>query len=365
MKIPLVDLKTQYSSIKEEIDSAIKEIIENSVFVLGEKLEQFENEFAEFCGVRYAVGTGSGTSALHLSLTALNIGAGDEVITVPNTFIATPETISHCGAEIKFVDINENSYTIDASRIENAITDKTKAVIPVHLYGQPADMDSINEIAKKYNLKVIEDAAQAHGAEYKEKRVGSLGDTACFSFSPGKNLGAYGDAGIITTNNKEIAEKIKLLRNHGRKEKNIHIVEGYNYRMDTLQAAVLSVKLKHLNRWNEKRRKNAGLYNDFLSDNKIITPKEMSYVKHVYHIYCIRSKQRDEIKEKLNKNNIAAEIHYPLPLHLQPAYKRLNYKKGNFPVTEKISEEILSLPVYPELTEEQIKNISNVIKNQI
>ncbi len=363
MKIPLLDLKAQYLSIKEEIDSAIRDVIEDSSFIFGDKLEKFEQKFAEFCGVRFAVGTSSGTSALHLALIACNIGSGDEVITVPNTFIATAEAISCCGAKVKFVDIDEKHYNMDVSKIEAAISEKTKAIIPVHLYGQPADMDTINEIAKKYNLKVIEDAAQAHDSEYKKRRVGSLGDAACFSFFPSKNLGAFGDAGIVTTNNKDIAEKVKLLRNHGRKEKNIHIVEGYNYRMDTMQASILLVKLKYISDWTDKRRINAKLYNNFLSDSDVIIRGEMSYAKHVYYVYCVRLKNRDEIREKLKVNNIATGIHYPIPLHLQPAYKKLKFKKGDFPVTEKVSEEILSLPVYPELTEDKIKFVSELIKD--
>jgi len=363
VQIPLVDLKAQYLSIKEEIDNAIKEVIESSSFILGEKLEKFEREFAEFCGVRFAIGTSSGTTALHLALLGLDIGKNDEVITVPNTFIATAEAISHSGARVRFVDIDERSYTIDIEKIESAVNERTKAIIPVHLYGQPADMDPIGEIARKYNLKVIEDAAQAHNGEYKNRRIGSLGDEGCFSFFPAKNLGAYGDAGIVVTNDKDVAENVKLLRNHGRKEKNIHIIEGYNYRMDEIQAAILSVKLKYLNDWTNKRRNNAYLYNDLLSGSEIIIPEEMGYAKHVYHIYAIRAKNRNEIREKLKKNNISTGIHYPVSLHLQPSYNYLNYKKGDFPVTENISSEIFSLPIYPELTEKQIKFISELIKN--
>ena len=362
MKIPLVDLKSQYLSIKDEIDCAIKEVIENSSFILGKELEKFENDFASFCNVKFAIGTSSGTTALHLALFTLGLGKNDEVITVPNTFIATSEAISHCGANVKFVDVNERSYTIDVQKIENAINKRTKAIIPVHLYGQSADMDPILEISKRYNLKVIEDAAQAHNGEYKNRRVGSLGDIACFSFFPSKNLGAYGDAGMIVTNDGEIAEKVRLLRNHGRKEKDLHIIEGYNYRMDTLQAVILSVKLKYLNDWTDKRRNNAQLYNELLSNSDVIIPEEMSYARHVYHIYAIRTKRRKELIEKLKKNDISTGIHYPIPLHLQPAYKYLGYKRGDFPITEKISEEILSLPIYPELTDEQITFISELIK---
>ncbi len=362
MKIPLLDLKAQYLSIKDEIDNAIQEIIENSSFILGKPLIKFEQEFTEYCGTQYAAGVSSGTTALELALLALNIGKDDEVITVPHTFIATAEAISHCGAEIKFVDIDEDLYTMKAELLENAVTERTKAIIPVHLYGQTADMDPILKVAEKYNIKVIEDAAQAHGAEYKNRRAGSISDAGCFSFFPGKNLGAFGDAGMVITNDEKTAEKIALLRNHGRKEKHTHIVEGYNYRMDALQAAVLSVKLKYLDEWSQKRRKHASFYNELLADTDVITPRVADYSKHVYHIYCIRSKVRDKVIKALNDNNIAAGIHYPVPLHLQPCYGYLPYKKGDFPVTEKITREILSLPIYPELTDEQIEVICRIVK---
>ncbi|MFC1557967.1 DegT/DnrJ/EryC1/StrS family aminotransferase [candidate division KSB1 bacterium] len=362
MKIPLLDLKAQYLSIKDEINNTIKEIIENSSFILGKPLIKFEQEFAEYCYTQYAAGVSSGTTALELALLALDIGKDDEVITVPHTFIATAEAISHCGAKIKFVDIDEDLYTMNAELLESAVTGRTKAIIPVHLYGQTADMDPILKVAKKYNLKVIEDAAQAHGAEYKNKRAGSIGDAGCFSFFPGKNLGAFGDAGMVITNNEKTAEKIALLRNHGRKEKHTHIIEGFNYRMDALQAAVLSVKLKYLDGWSKKRRKHASFYNELLADTDVVTPKVADYSKHVYHIYCIRSKVRDKIIIALNDHNIAAGIHYPIPLHLQPCYEYLSYKKGDFPVTEKITQEILSIPIYPELTDEQINLICRIIK---
>ncbi len=365
MKIPLVDLKQQYISIKGEIDAAILKVIDKADFIMGENTRELEKEFAKFCDVKYGVATSSGTTALHLALIACGIKAGDEVITAPNTFIATTEVISHVGARVVFVDIDESSYTIDVSKIERVVTKKTKAIIPVHLYGQPADMDPIVEIAQKYGLQVIEDGAQAHGAEYKGRRVGSIGDAACFSFYPGKNLGAYGDAGMVVTNDEQIAETAKLLSNHGRKEKYSHLVEGYNYRMAEIQAAVLRVKLRHLEDWTEKRRRNAGLYNELLKGTNIILPKEKEYAKHVYHLYVVRSPERNKIETTLKENDIATGIHYPIPLHLQEAYNYLQYKKGDFPIAEKCSNEILSLPMFPELTKEQIQRIVSIIVNEV
>ena len=362
--IPFVDLKAQYDSIKDEIDEAIQNILNNTSFIMGEELKEFEEEFAKFCDVKYAIGVANGSDALILALKACGIGEGDEVITVPHTFIATTEAITHVGGEIVFIGINPKTYTIDVSKIEEKISDKTKAIIPVHLYGQPADMDSILKIAKKYNLRIIEDAAQAHGAEYKGEKVGSIGDVGCFSFYPGKNLGAYGDAGMITTNDGEIAEKVKLLRNHGRITKKYeHEIEGYSSRLDNLQAAILRVKLSHLNKWNESRRRNAKKYNELLSNiDGIITPYEADYAKHVYHLYVIRVKDRDRSREELKSKGIATGIHYPIPLHLQRAYNYLGYKNGDFPVTEKASQEILSLPMFAELNEEQIVKICRLIK---
>lgn len=364
--IPFVDLKAQYDSIKEEIDETIQSVLNNTSFIMGEELRKFEEEFALFCDVKYAIGVANGSDALILALRACGIGEGDEIITVPHTFIATTEAITHVGGKVVFVDIDPKTYTIDVSKTEEKITEKTKAIISVHLYGQPADMESIMDLAKKYNLKIIEDAAQAHGAEYKGKKVGSIGDVGCFSFYPGKNLGAYGDAGMVVTNNEEIAKGIKLLRNHGRISKKYeHDVEGYSSRLDNLQAAILRVKLKCLDEWNDRRRSNAKKYNKLLSNiNGIITPYEADYVKHVYHLYVIRTeKRRDKLSEELKSKGIAVGIHYPIPLHLQPAYRYLGYKEGDFPVTEKTSREILSLPMFAELTDEQIEEIVELIKN--
>ena len=364
MNVPLVDLKRQYLSIKREIDGAIQEVIDKSAFIMGENVEEFENEFTKFCGVRYGVGTSSGTTALHLALIVCGIKQGDEVITVPYTFIATTEAISYTGAKVVFVDIEDRSYTIDTEKIEQSITERTKAIIPVHLFGQPADMDKIVGIAKKHNLVVIEDACQAHGAEYKGKKVGSLGDIAAFSFYPGKNLGAYGDAGMAVTNNEEFAEKMRLLRNHGRNKRYYHQIEGYNYRLDTIQAAILRVKLRHLEEWTEKRRRNAKLYNKLLKGSGVKTPVEMEYAKHVYHLYVIKTEKREKLYSRLKENGISAAVHYPLPLHLQEAYRYLGWKKGDFPISEACSERLLSLPMFPELTTDEIKKIAGIVERK-
>ncbi len=288
VKVPFVDLKVQYESMRDEIVNAILSVVEDTAFVGGKYVKVFEEEFAAYCNRKYAVGVGSGTSALQLALIALGIGRGDEVITAAHTFIATTEAITHTGAEVKLVDIDPESYTIDPGKIEAAITKRTKAIIPVHLYGQAADMDPILEIAARYGLKVLEDAAQAHGAEYKGKKVGSLGDAAAFSFYPAKNLGAYGDAGIVVTDDREVADKIRLYSNHGRRSANDHAVEGFNERLDGIQASILSAKLKRLNQWNERRREAAARYDELLEDLPVTTPREMPYAKHVYHLYVVR-----------------------------------------------------------------------------
>ena len=362
MEIPFVDLKRQYDLIKEEINIKINEVLQNTHFILGENVEIFEKEFANYCGVKYCVGVASGSDALTLCLKALGIGEGDEVITVPNTFIATVDAISRNGAKPVFVDIDTETYNMDVTKIEEEITDKTKAIIPVHLYGQPADMDAIIKIAKKYDLKIIEDACQAHGAEYKGKRVGSLGDAGCFSFYPAKNLGAYGDGGMVVTNNEELAEKIRMLRNYGQSKKYYHDFMGYNSRLDEIQAAVLRVKLRYLDEWNDKRREHAKLYDELLENaSGIETPTEKDYVKHVYHLYVMRCKNRDDLQHYLSSKGISTGIHYPIPVHLQMAYKHLEYKQGDFPITEKYSKEILSLPMFPELTDEEIEAVVGLI----
>ncbi|OHB59829.1 MAG: erythromycin biosynthesis sensory transduction protein eryC1 [Planctomycetes bacterium RBG_13_44_8b] len=363
MKVPFLDLKAQYSSIKNEIARALQEVLDTTAFAGGPFIEKFEKEFAAFCQCEFAIGVGSGTDALWMALLGLGIGPGDEVITVPNTFIATAEAISFCGAKPVFVDIDESSYNINPELVEAAVTSKTKAIIPVHLFGQTADMNPITDIARAHKLFIIEDACQAHGAEYKRKRAGSIGDLGCFSFYPGKNLGAYGEAGAIVTNNAELTQKMRMFRDHGQGKKYYHSMIGWNARMDGFQGAVLSVKLKHLNEWNKARRENAQLYNDLLTGvNGIITPAEADYGKHVYHIYAIRTKDRDALIKILAEREIFCGIHYPVPLHLQDAYKFLGKGKGSFPVVEKCAEEFVSLPMFAELTQEQIEKVTNEIK---
>ncbi len=361
MAIPLVDLKAQYQSIKDDLDAAIRRVIENTSFILGEEVSSFEEEFAVFCDAEYTVGTSSGTSALHLALLACGVGPGDEVITTPHTFIATAEPIIHAGATPVLVDIDLDSYNLDPARIEPAITERTKAILPVHLYGRPADMDPILVIAERHNLKVIEDAAQAHGAEYKGQRVGAIGDVGCFSFYPGKNLGAYGDGGIVVTSNREIAERVRILRNHGRQAKYEHELVGYGYRLDALQAAILKVKLARLEEWNRQRRQNAEIYRELLDGLNLVLPTEPQTIKSVYHLFVVRTSQRDQLREYLASQGIHVGIHYPLPLHLQPALAHLGYDNGDFPNAEKTAEEVLSLPMYPELSQSQLEQVAQAI----
>ena len=364
MKVPFLDLKAQYKSIKEEIAIELQKVLDNTAFAGGPFVSQFEKEFASFCQTDFAIGLGSGTAALWAAIQGLGISEGDEVITTPNTFIATAEAISFAGAKPVFVDIDEQTYNINPQLIEDAITPKTKAIIPVHLYGQTADMNPIMEIAKAKDLFVIEDACQAHGAKCNGKPAGSIGDAGCFSFYPGKNLGAYGEAGAVVTNNLQLADNLQMFRDHGQKKKYYHAIVGWNARMDGFQGAILSVKLKYLNQWNESRRKNAQLYNDLLADiDGIITPTEVDYAKHVYHLYVIRVKNRDEFMATLVENDVFCGIHYPIPLHLQDAYSSLGYKKGDYPVAEKCCEQLVSLPMFPELTSEQISYVVEKIKN--
>ena len=360
MNVSFVDLKRQYESIKDEVNPAIQRILDNTSFIGGKEVSCFEEAFANYCTVKHAVGVSSGTSALQLALIANGVKSGDEVITVANTFTATAEAIVNVGGKPVFTDVDEETSTLDSEKLGDAITGKTKAVLPVHLYGQPADMDPILDIAEDKDLAVIEDAAQAHGAQYKEKRTGSIA-TACFSFYPGKNLGAYGDAGAVTTGDDETAEKIRVLRDHGRTEKYVHEKVGFNERLDALQAAVLKVKLTHLEDWTNARRKSAKIYNKLLSGADVKTPFEAEYARHVYHLYVIRSERRDELQKYLKDNGVSTGIHYPLPLHLQPAYNYLGYKKGDFPVSEKLAGKILSLPMFPELTKEEIEHVCEKI----
>jgi len=365
MEIPFLDLKAQYSSIKDEIDKIISFLINNAAFILGEELEEFEKEFAEFCNAKYSVGVSSGTDALIIALRSLNIGYEDEVITVPNTFIATAEAISLVGARPVFVDINEKDLNIDPYAIKEKINEETKAIIPVHLFGQPADMRSILDIAKENGLFVIEDACQAHGAEFEGKKVGTFGNIGCFSFYPAKNLGAYGDGGAVITDNENLYKEMLSMRSHGEVEKNRHEIIGSTNRLDNLQAGILRVKLKYLNGWNGKRRENASIYRKYLSGLKLVVPEELEGRKHVYHLFVIRVKNRDKVREELFDRGISTGIHYPTPIHLQKAYDFLGYKEGDFPVSEKVADEILSLPMFPELSEEQIKYVCNSLKEII
>lgn len=361
--IPLVDLKAQYQTIKPQVNKAIKKILKSTHFVLGEEVEIFEEKFAKFTGSKFAIGVGNGLNALELGMRALGIGRDDEVITPANSFIASSSAISFTGATPVLVDCEENTFNIDPKKIKEKITKKTKAIMPVHLYGQPAAMDSIQKIAKKHNLMIIEDACQAHGASFKGKKVGSIGNFGAFSFYPGKNLGAYGDGGIITTNDKKLAQILKGMRNYGQSQKYHHHYLAWNSRLDTIQAAILLVKLKYLNDWNIARLRNAQLYNKLLAGLPIIAPEIPQDSIHVFHLYVIRTAKRDSLAQYLNKNGISTGLHYPIPIHLQEAYKQLDYKKGDFPITEKLAQEILSLPMYPELKESEITYIAKSIRN--
>jgi dTDP-4-amino-4,6-dideoxygalactose transaminase len=438
MKVPFLDLKTQYLSLKPEIDKALQEVLDSTAFAGGPFVARFEKAFAEFCGCQEAIGVGSGTEALWMSLLALGVSPGDEVVTVPNTFIATAEAISFCGATPVFVDVDEHTYNLDPNKLEDLLKKRSafgarrsantkdpsnpmnpmstqpvtrnpelatlslrssnlsprssflnprssplspppsmsygqramssgsrlKAVIPVHLYGQPADMDPILELAQRYNLTVVEDACQAHGAKYKGKRAGTIGRAGCFSFYPGKNLGAYGEAGAVVTNDKTLADQIRMFRDHGQPRRYYHDIVGFNGRMDGIQGAVLGVKLNYLDKWNNARRENAKRYNKYLSGiDGIILPEEAGYARHVYHIYPVRVKNRDRVMEELKKRGINCNIHYPVPIHLQKAYEFHGHRLGDFPVAEKIASELLSLPMFPELTEEQIAYVADSLKN--
>jgi dTDP-4-amino-4,6-dideoxygalactose transaminase len=359
--IPFVDLKTQYTGIKDEVNAAIQGVLDSCQFTLGSEVAKFEQEFATYSQAQYGIGVNTGTSALHLALLAAGVGHNDEVITVPFTFVATVAAIDYTGAKPVFVDIDPHTFTIDVKAIESAITDKTKAIIPVHLYGQPADMDPILEIAKRHGLVVIEDAAQAHGAEYKGRRVGSMGDMGCFSFYPGKNLGAYGEGGMVVTNNAEYTRTIRMLRDWGAEQKYQHVLKGYNYRMEGIQGAVLRVKLRHLETWTEARRAVAASYNELLVDSGVQTPEAMSYARHVYHIYAIRTRQRSEWQQVLQAKGIQTGIHYPIPVHLLPAYADLGYTKGDFPHSEQAADEVLSLPMHANLSRAQCEEVSEAV----
>jgi len=351
MIIPFVDLKVQYKAIQSEIDTAINSVLDSCQFTLGTEVVEFEKEFATYSGSVHGVGVNTGTSALHLALLSAGIGPGDEVISVPFTFVATAAAIHYTGAKTVFVDIDPVTYCLDPALLEAAITPRTKAIIPVHLYGQAADMDPILAVARKHNLVVVEDACQAHGAEYKGRRVGSIGDIGCFSFYPGKNLGAYGEGGMAVTGNATFGRSLRMLRDWGAEKKYEHVLKGYNYRLETIQGAILRVKLRHLDGWTEARRQAAKRYAALLAETGIPLPQEASYARHVYHIYAIRAPNRDALHARLLAKGIQSGIHYPHPIHLLPAYADLGYKRGQFPAAEQAAAEVLSLPMYPELTQ--------------
>lgn len=360
--IPLVDLKAQYQTIKSEVNLAIKKVLDSTHFILGPEVEEFERSFAKFSDAKYAIGVASGLNALELGMRAAGIGEGDEVITPTNSFIASSSAISFTGAKSVLVDCEENTFNIDPARIEEKITKKTKAIMPIHLYGRMANMDQIMKIAKKHKLQVIEDACQSHGARFKRKRAGSIGLFGAFSFYPGKNLGAYGDAGVIITNNKGLAKIVAKMRNYGQAQKYHHDYLAWNSRLDTIQAAVLLVKLKYLDGWNRRRKDIAQKYNEMLASLPIIAPEIPTESDHIFHLYVIRTKNRDNLAKFLNGKGIGTGLHYPIPIHLQKAYKDLGYKKGDFPVSEKLADEILSLPMFPELEESQVEYITENIK---
>lgn len=364
--IAFVDLKRNLETIRGEIERAVQGVLESGAFILGREVTEFEQEFARYCGAKHCIGVASGTDALKIALKAHGIGPGDEVITAANTFIATVLAISDCGAKPVLVDCSRESYTMDPSAIERVVTPRTKAVVPVHLYGQMADMSGIMEVARRRDLAVIEDACQAHGAEEGGVRAGAGGAAGCFSFYPGKNLGGYGDGGAIVTNDPALAERIRLMRDYGQRVKYRHEFKGYNSRLDSLQAAVLRVKLRHLDEWNAKRRQVAAWYRELLAGTDGITlPAEKSPAAHVYHLFVVRVGRRNAVLEQLKKNGISCGIHYPIPVHLQEAYTELGYKKGAFPITEAASEEVLSLPMFPELTRDETGFIATSLREAV
>jgi dTDP-4-amino-4,6-dideoxygalactose transaminase len=365
MPVSYLDLKAQYRSIKPEIDAAIARVLESSQFVLGPEVAGFEREFAAYCGTSECIALNSGTSALHLALLAAGVGPGDEVITVSFTFVASVAAVTYAGARPVLVDIDPASFTMDPAAIEKAITRRTKAIMPVHLYGQSADMDPIMDVARRHGLVVIEDAAQAHGAKYKGRPVGSIGDLACFSFYPGKNLGAYGEGGAVTTNNPGSAHTIRTLRDWGQDRKYHHVLRGFNYRMEGFQGTILRVKLRHLEEWTEARRALAGKYDRALADSGVETPKQMSWARHVYHVYTVRSDDRAGLQEALQAEGIQTGIHYPVPVHLQPAYADLGYRADAFPQSEAAAAQVLSLPMYPELPEQAVSEVSRAVKKAV
>jgi dTDP-4-amino-4,6-dideoxygalactose transaminase len=369
MAVPFVDLQAQYRAMKPEIDEAIQRVLDTSAFILGREVEAFERTFAEYLGVEFCVGVSSGTAALQLAVTACGVGPGDEVIVPANTFFATAEAVSTAGATPVFVDCDPFTSNIAAERIEAAVTPRTRAVIPVHLYGQPADLDPILEVAARHGLSVIEDAAQAHGARYKGRRVGALGRAGCFSFYPGKNLGAYGEGGAVVTNDAEVARRVRLLRDHGSERKYRHELIGYNFRLEGIQGAVLGVKLKHLDAWNAARRRHAARYRELLAPleaaGALHLPAEPPYAEHVYHLFVVQTDARDELQKHLGEAGVQTGIHYPVPVHLQPAYAALGHREGDFPEAERQARRVLSLPMFAELTGEQLTRVAEAIESAV
>ncbi len=362
MKVPFVDLKAQHAAIRRDVEAAMMNVIGDTAFIGGKYVEEFERNYASFCGLKHAVGVSSGTSALQLALLAMGVGPGDEAITAANTFIATAEAISHVGAKPVFVDMDPVTFNISVADVEKAITDRTRVLVPVHLYGQPADMDPILEIARRRNLLVLEDAAQAQGARYKGKRCGSFGHAAAFSFYPAKNLGAYGDAGAVVTNDAAYVDTIRLYMNHGRRSAHDHAVIGFNERLDGLQGAILNAKLSTLDEWNKMRRDAAARYDDLLAGLNVETPKAADGVEHIYHLYVVKVRGRDEVRTALGEKGVASGIHYPVPVHLLEAYKGLGYGKGSFPVAEKAADEIISLPMFPHISAEQQQYVAECLE---
>lgn len=362
VSVPYLDLSAQLRGIRKEIDAAIARAVDNCAFCLGPDVAQFERDFAKFCGAEHCVGFNSGTSALHVAMILAGVGAGDEVITTPFTFIATSWAVSYVGAKPVYVDIDGTTCNLNVTRVERAITSRTRALLPVHLYGQPCDLDPLVEIARKHKLALIEDACQAHGAKYKGRTVGTFGSTACFSFYPAKNLGACGEGGALVTNDTKLAARAKALREHGSTQKYHHDEIGFNYRMEGFQGAVLGVKLKHIAKWTERRRAIAKIYSELLSETPLQLPREAAYAESVWHLYTIRHARRDELKKHLEANDVGSAIHYPVPVHLQKAYANLGYKPGDFPVAEKAAREVLSLPIYPEMTDKQVQRVTDVVK---
>jgi dTDP-4-amino-4,6-dideoxygalactose transaminase len=355
--IPFLDLRAQYRTIETEVMDAARRVLESGHFVPGEEVAGFEREFAEYCGVEHAVTVSTGTSALHLALLALGVGPGDEVVTVPFTFVATVAAIGYTGATPVLVDVEPDSLTMDVGRLEAAVTERTKVIMPVHLYGQMADMEAIRQVARRRRIAVLEDGCQAHGAEQHGARAGSLGEIGCFSFYPGKNLGAYGEGGAVTTQDAQLAARIRLLRDWGAEQKYVHTLKGYNYRLPELQAAFLRVKLRRLEEWTEARRRHACLYDELLHD-EFVVPREIPGNRHVYHVYAVRVSDRDLVQRELHASGVGTGIHYPIPVHLQPAWRDLGYERGDFPVSERAADQVLSLPMYPELTAAAVTEVA-------